>query len=512
MDNQPITLPAGHILHGPERAYRIVKVLGQGGFGITYLAVANVRVGNINIEGKFAIKEHFVSSMCSRAGVTHTVEYSRPVANEVDRLRRSFLKEVERIHNLPINHPNVIKINEVFEENNTAYYVMEYLGDSHLHQYIKQNGPLPAQYLNLYLRPVVEAVAMLHQHKIAHYDIKPENIMMAGGESGQLRPVLIDFGLAKHYNAQGGLTSFDGAGGYTPGYAPAEQYAGINEYSPAMDVYALAATAYYCLTGKTPPDAFRVKLDEIHAELNAIAGPQVASAIVHAMAMTPDMRTPDAAAFLYEMGWSGEGGTIPAYDFMPPSPHAQTPQQPLRRGPVSNPQPPIPPQPRPNVNSLPPANSNPYPQGNSNPYPQANSNPYPQANSNPQPRVISNPIAPTVSHGQVSNPQSHSQKKGGNVVLWIILGIIGGVAIGVALYFFVLTGNMTNSEEPQHDTENVEQPTAIGSEDQSNESDQSEGQETADEDYSYTDDEGNIHEGYFDSNGEWVETRVTPAK
>lgn len=497
MDNQPITLPMGHILHGPERTYRIVKVLGRGGFGITYLAVANVRVGNINIEGKFAIKEHFVSAMCSRAGFTHTVEYSQPVANEVDRLRRAFLKEVERIHNLPINHPNVIKINEVFEENNTAYYVMEYLGDSHLQDFIKDNGPLRAEFLHLYLRPVAEAVAMLHQHNIAHYDIKPENIMMAPAEGTDPRPVLIDFGLAKHYNSQGGLTSFDGAAGYTPGYAPAEQYAGITEYSPAMDVYALGATAYYCLTGKTPPDAFRVKLNEIHAELNAIAGPQMANAIVHAMAMTPDNRIPDASAFLAEMGWNGQAPAVQPqpqinrqYNSAPTvgitsNGHPSNPVPPAPFAPSASSSRPVPPVP-------PPPTSNPQAPFGPTSNPQAPFGP----TSNPLPPFASKPA---------------KAKKGGGAMLWIILGIVGALAIAAVLYFFVFAGN---EEYNSTETEEVIEETVVPeSEDEGVPAEENNGgEQTAEEILSYTDDDGNTHEGYFDEQGEWVETNLIPAE
>lgn len=301
MENHSDTLQPGTVIRGPERAYTVIKVLGQGGFGITYLVTGKVKVGNITLEGRFALKEHFISSLCSRDKATHAIQFSTPVADEVDRSMRAFIKEAQRLQSLGIDHPNIVKINEVFEANNTAYYVMEYLGGTTLKDYVEANGAMSPVAAKALLRPVVEAVAMLHRNNVAHYDIKPGNIMLHEEESGNVRPVLIDFGLAKHYNDRGHATSTLAAAGYTPGYAPVEQYAGLKEFTPQCDVYSLAATLYFCLTGHDPKPALELSAAEVERELSAILLPEEIAPILRALSTMPATRTPDASALLDEV-------------------------------------------------------------------------------------------------------------------------------------------------------------------------------------------------------------------
>ena len=301
MENHSDTLQPGTVIRGPERAYTVIKVLGQGGFGITYLVTGKVKVGNITLEGRFALKEHFISSLCSRDKATHAIQFSTPVADEVDRSMRAFIKEAQRLQSLGIDHPNIVKINEVFEANNTAYYVMEYLGGTTLKDYVQANGAMSPAAAKALLRPVVEAVAMLHRNNVAHYDIKPGNIMLHEDESGNVRPVLIDFGLAKHYNDRGHATSTLAAAGYTPGYAPVEQYAGLKEFTPQCDVYSLAATLYFCLTGHDPKPALELSAAEVERELSAILLPEEIAPILRALSTMPATRTPDASALLDEV-------------------------------------------------------------------------------------------------------------------------------------------------------------------------------------------------------------------
>lgn len=301
MENHSDTLRPGTVIRGPERAYTVIKVLGQGGFGITYLVTGKVKVGNISLEGRFALKEHFISSLCSRDNATHAIQFSTPVADEVDRSMRAFVKEAQRLQSLGIDHPNIVKINEVFEANNTAYYVMEYLGGTTLRDYVEANGAMSPVAAKALLRPVVEAVAMLHRNNIAHYDIKPGNIMLHEEESGNVRPVLIDFGLSKHYNDRGHATSTLAAAGYTPGYAPVEQYAGVKEFTPQCDVYSLAATLYFCLTGHDPKPALELSAADVERELSAILPPEEIAPILRALSTMPATRTPDASALLNEV-------------------------------------------------------------------------------------------------------------------------------------------------------------------------------------------------------------------
>lgn len=302
MQNQTETLAPGTVIRGPERSYTILKVLGQGGFGITYLVSGKVRVGNIVVDVRFAMKEHFISSLCSRDGATKSVQFSAPVADQVGRSMKAFIKESRRLQSLGIEHPNVVRINEVFEANNTAYYVMEYIEGSSLQDYVRKHGPMSADAAKALLQPLIEAVATLHRNSIAHYDIKPANIMLSEEADGSLRPVLIDFGLAKHYDDAGHATSSIAAAGFSPGYAPLEQYAGISSFSPRCDVYALAATLYFCVTGHAPKAAQQLRSDEVRRDLESILTPQDTDLMVRSLSIIAENRPADAgelAAALY---------------------------------------------------------------------------------------------------------------------------------------------------------------------------------------------------------------------
>lgn len=294
MQNQTETLAPGTVIRGPERSYTILKVLGQGGFGITYLVSGKVRVGNIVVDVRFAMKEHFISSLCSRDGATKSVQFSAPVADQVGRSLKAFIKEARRLQSLGIDHPNVVRINEVFEANNTAYYVMEYIEGASLQDYVKKHGPMSADAAKALLQPLIEAVATLHSNNIAHYDIKPANIMLSEEADGSLRPVLIDFGLAKHYDDAGHATSSIAAAGYSAGYAPLEQYAGISSFSPRCDVYALAATLYFCVTGHAPKAAQQLSSDEVRRDLDPILSPQDTDLMVHSLSIMVGNRPANA--------------------------------------------------------------------------------------------------------------------------------------------------------------------------------------------------------------------------
>lgn len=304
IDISNYALKAGAVIRGPQREYTVVKVLGSGGFGITYLVSARIKAGNIPVKVQFAVKEHFLDNRCWRSEQSAQVEFPTSVAEEVRQSQKSFFKEAQRLQKLGLDHPNLVKVNEVFMANNTAYYVMEYLDAQSLRAHIEQNGALTPDAAMALLEPICRVVDMLHKARVAHYDIKPDNIMLTRDDAdGSLRPVLIDFGLARHYDTKGRLTSTTGTGGYTPGYAPIEQYRGLEAFSPRCDVYALAATMVYCLTGTTPPDAFSLRADFLAAQLEGECTPGQIAAITHAMAMLEADRTASVAALLDE--WAG---------------------------------------------------------------------------------------------------------------------------------------------------------------------------------------------------------------
>lgn len=246
MDNNNIQqgLRPGTILR--DNTYRIEKVIGQGGFGITYLAT------DLNLELKVAIKEFFPKDYCDREGATsHVTLGTRSTEEFVDRLKVKFLKEARNI--AKFKNPSIIRILAAFEENNTAYYVMEYIEGSTLSEMVKRSGPLAPEQALEYIGKVGGALEYIHAKKINHLDVKPANIMVRAFDN---EPILIDFGLSKQYDREGHQTSTTPTG-ISHGYAPMEQYkaGGVKEFSPQTDLYSLAATLYYILTGVVPPQA-----------------------------------------------------------------------------------------------------------------------------------------------------------------------------------------------------------------------------------------------------------------
>lgn len=262
------SLPAGFQLKGNERTYTIAETLGHGGFGITYRAKAEVKVGGIRMKVDFALKEFFMRDDCERQA-NASIAYSNPARDRVENSRKDFINEALRLKKIGFSHPNIVGFDEVFEANNTAYYVMEYLRGKSLGDYVKEHGPLTEAETVRLMQPVMEAVELLHRNRICHLDIKPDNIMLEQEENGNIRPVLIDFGLSKHYDDTGHATSTINTFGYSEGYAPAEQYRGITTFSPAADIYALGATLWHCLTGKTPAPALDLRAGELAATLPA---------------------------------------------------------------------------------------------------------------------------------------------------------------------------------------------------------------------------------------------------
>ena len=292
-------LPEKTILKGNKK-YIIDKVLGTGGFGITYRAWCY----NGNIRQNYAIKEFFMPNLCERNG--EQMCYSNPVKEEVETGMKSFVAEAERLKNEKILHPNIVGINEVFKANNTAYYVMEYVSGKDLRAYVKRlEEPLDEQKIKTILLPVFKAVALLHTHRITHLDIKPDNILLHPVEdSDRIRPVLIDFGLSKHYDEKGNATSRIRMLACSPGYAPNEQYqeGGVATFTPQADVYALAATILFMLTGKDPVIAAELTRERILKALPETVSEGMKNALINALKQNKNERTASVVDFAEQLG------------------------------------------------------------------------------------------------------------------------------------------------------------------------------------------------------------------
>lgn len=252
--------------------YQIETILGSGGFGNTYLAT-QVALGR-----KVAIKEFFMKEFCERDESTSQIvvptESSKLL---VDKYRQKFLKEAQVIASLKNEH--IIQIHDIFEENNTAYYVMEYVNGGSLKDKVDCEGPLKEADAINYISQVGDALSYLHSNNILHLDVKPANILLDKDN----RAILIDFGISKHYDEVGGQTSTTPAG-ISKGYAPLEQYKqeAITQFNPSTDVYSLGASLYFLLTGKNPPDATDVYEEGLPA-IQATITETTRQAIISAM-------------------------------------------------------------------------------------------------------------------------------------------------------------------------------------------------------------------------------------
>lgn len=267
--------------------YRIEGVLGQGGFGITYLAF------QVALNRKVTIKEFFMKELCNRDEQTSQV--SVPSMGSVDtvaRFRAKFVKEAQTI--AALNNPHIIHIHDIFEENGTAYYVMDYLSGGSLSDLVQRNGVLAEATALGYIRQVADALSYIHARNINHLDIKPSNVLIDGNGNA----VVIDFGLSKRYDETGSQTSTTPVG-ISHGFAPLEQYqpGGVSTFSPTTDIYSLGATLYKLLSGQTPPNA--TALLDADLDLSRLsASPSTKAAIAAAMQPKRKGRPQTVEAFI----------------------------------------------------------------------------------------------------------------------------------------------------------------------------------------------------------------------
>ncbi len=281
-----ISLSRGSTLQNGK--YEIVKVLGQGGFGITYLATHTI------LEKYVAIKEFFPKDFCDRdSDTSHITLGTTSSAELVAKLKVKFVKEAKNIAKL--SHPNIVPIQDIFEENNTAYYLMDYIDGESLGDIIKRAGSFSEERALHYIRQVASAIAYMHAKSMNHLDIKPANIMVRKTDDV---PILIDFGTSKQYDSEGEQTSTM-APGFTHGYAPIEQYkpGGVSSFSPQTDIYALGATLYALLTGKKPPHYSEI-LEDGFPEMPSSISTTTKEGVEHAMEIRKNKRPADIEGFL----------------------------------------------------------------------------------------------------------------------------------------------------------------------------------------------------------------------
>lgn len=262
--------------------YLVGDMLGEGGFGITYIGM------EINLEIKVAIKEFYPNGYCTReAAVTNDVTiYQGQSMEAVLKWKDNFLKEAKCLGKCA-DLPGVVGVRDYFQENGTAYIVMEYLEGMTLKEYVNSfGGKISAETLLPALEPVILSLGEVHRQGLIHRDISPDNVMLL--PSGSMK--LLDFGAARDYINNGGKSL---SVMLKPGYAPEEQYRSKGKQGPWSDVYAFAGTIYRCLTGITPPDAMeRMRSDELiyPSRLGVQLTPQQEAALMKALAVYAEDR------------------------------------------------------------------------------------------------------------------------------------------------------------------------------------------------------------------------------
>ena len=280
--------------------YRIVRMLGSGGFGITYLGTQT------GLERNIVIKEFFMTDYCLRDEYSNLITVPTVSNVEfVERFKDKFLKEARHIAQL--KHPNIVNIIDVFEENGTAYYVMDFIEGGSLVEKVQREGSLPENVAKRYILQIADALNYIHQRYMNHLDVKPGNIMLSRNDNA----ILIDFGLSKQYDSQTGHQTSTTPVGISHGYAPMEQYkeGGVSEFSPETDIYSLGATLYYLLTGARPPVSQEINEDGL--PLDQLKEKNISwttiSAIINAMKPRRKERTHDINTFIAELNAGTEG-------------------------------------------------------------------------------------------------------------------------------------------------------------------------------------------------------------
>ena len=265
-------LQQGTLLQGGK--YKIERFIASGGFGCTYEAYHTL------LDMRVALKEFFVSDFCNRDEKTGQVSVgTQSKVALYGKLKKKFMDEARSLYMM--KHPGIVRVIDVFEENGTAYYAMEYIDGQSLSDVVKKRGKLPEAEAVGYIRQVAEALKYVHSLNRLHLDIKPGNIML--GKNG--KAVLIDFGASKHYDDETGENTSTLLGINTRGYAPVEQVnQSFKSFSPATDIYALGATLYKLLTGITPASSTLLHSEEATlAPLPSTISPATRKAVESAM-------------------------------------------------------------------------------------------------------------------------------------------------------------------------------------------------------------------------------------
>ncbi len=284
----PHHLPQRTVL-GTQNRYLIGKALGEGGFGITYLA------WDLQQGIKVAVKEYFPSGYVTRvAGNNQVIINSKQNQAASNRGLKRFVEEARALAKIK-NLSGVVNVRDFFSANGTAYIVMEFLDGMSLKKYLqRKGGKISVEEVLTIIRPVMDSLTQVHKIGLIHRDISPDNILITKYNEVKL----IDFGAAKYSNPDGRSLSIV----LKQGFAPPEQYETHGEQGPWTDVYALGVTIYYSVTGQLPPESIRLMMGKETlkrpSELGIEIDPGVENALLKSLAVDRKKRYQDVQSMI----------------------------------------------------------------------------------------------------------------------------------------------------------------------------------------------------------------------
>lgn len=299
-------LKEGYHLHNGK--YQLLNVIGEGGFSLTYKGLWNTEVhgplGKIPTQAPVCIKEYFFKDYCLRNEKTNFVETNSANGKIIfEKYKEKIIKEARIL--AEIHHPNVVKVLEVFKQNNTVYTIMEFISGDSLKKELELSGIFKEEKLLPIIYKIGQALQYIHEKNILHLDIKPSNILM----DGEI-PKLIDFGISKRYDPQHQQETSTTILAASKGYASIEQYdsEGMQVFSPRPDVYSLGATMYFLLTGETPTESILRSTKGLQnpRELNPAITGNTEKVILKAMELHADDRYQSIIEMITDLGYNPE--------------------------------------------------------------------------------------------------------------------------------------------------------------------------------------------------------------
>ncbi len=289
-ENQENLLPEGSILSGK---YFIGKVLGQGGFGVTYLGI------DLSLEIIVAVKEYFPAGLGVRNMSSHHVFPAVSGTNSYgfEKGCEEFQSEAKILARF--NSPNIVHVRDYFRENGTAYIVMDYISGDNLSKEIEKNGKMQWNRVLTLFNPLILELNKLHKKNLIHRDIKPDNLKIAKDEDGSEHLVLLDFGAARRFVSEKITNTYTAL--VSPGYAPLEQYTQRSHQGPFTDVYAICATMYAALTGTAPASALDRVTGEAEIQQLNLSESDVPESVNKALMHGLELKSADRTGTMHEL-------------------------------------------------------------------------------------------------------------------------------------------------------------------------------------------------------------------